>query len=370
MYCPKCDLSLTETEYGPVTIDKCNQCGGIWLDGGELQPLTESLIKSNSIPQKDIRLGQRVILTHKMNTPSIDCPRCHIPTRFTNYAYDSNIIIERCMRCEGIWLNKDEEIEIAKHIKGNPTLQRLGEAFAEDIKKHTPASTNPTHPYLAYRSIVPTLLGDSPANIFPLATIILIIANAFVYLFQYYFSNFPPDAITWIYGSIPQEIVNGSHIATLISSIFTHSDIFHLAGNLLYLYIFGDNVEEQLGTILFLLVYLMLGLTASVFSVLLNPTSIIPHIGASGAITGIMGLYLVLFPKNKLKVFFLGTIRDLDAFLFLGFWVLMQLINFLIVFGSDVGGVDYTAHLVGFTLGVSTAMIIKYQNRKKDVQTS
>jgi membrane associated rhomboid family serine protease len=153
---------------------------------------------------------------------------------------------------------------------------------------------------------------------------------------------------------IPHEITNVGEYHTMISSMFLHGGFMHLAGNMLFLWIYGDNIEDQLGHVMYLAFYILAGVGAALFHIMADANSMIPTIGASGAIAGVMGAYLVMFPKAKIAILWILVvffkIFTLPAFVVLGFWMVMQ------TFGgfstpADGGGVAYWAHIGGFLVG-------------------
>ena len=153
---------------------------------------------------------------------------------------------------------------------------------------------------------------------------------------------------------IPQGPVPFPVWLTLFTSIFMHGGLAHLGGNMLYLWIFGDNVEESLGHVRYLLVYLACGLVASLSHVALAPDSIIPSLGASGAISGVMGMYLVWFPENRVRVLMLRVITTMPASLVIGLWIVMQLVLGIgdLSTAGEGGGVAYAAHVGGAAAGI------------------
>ncbi|HEX8299420.1 MAG TPA: rhomboid family intramembrane serine protease [Rubricoccaceae bacterium] len=148
---------------------------------------------------------------------------------------------------------------------------------------------------------------------------------------------------------------------TVLSAMFMHGGWGHLGGNLLYLWIFGDNVEHRFGAGPFLLFYLGAGIAATVAQVALDPGGLVPNLGASGAISGILGAYLVLFPRNRVHVLLLFVVVSLPAFLVLGLWIAMQYLNgFGAVAATDeTGGIAYGAHVGGFVAGAVLALIAR-----------
>lgn len=149
---------------------------------------------------------------------------------------------------------------------------------------------------------------------------------------------------------------------TLLSSMFMHAGWLHLAGNMLFLWIFGDNVEHRAGPVPFLVAYLLAGLVGSLAQILSEPGSVIPTLGASGAISGVLGAYLVLFPRNRVTVFLFRYATQVPALVAIGLWIVFQLINGLgasVVSSETVGGVAYLAHIGGFAAGLLAGFLFR-----------
>lgn len=153
---------------------------------------------------------------------------------------------------------------------------------------------------------------------------------------------------------VPREITSGGAYYTIFTSMFLHAGFMHLAGNMLFLWIYGDNIEDQLGPVKFLMFYLAAGFGAAAFHILSDTGSQIPTVGASGAIAGVMGAYLLMFPKAKIDILLVLIVYfrvfTLPAFVVLGFWMISQMIG---GFGTPTGtgGVAYWAHIGGFVVG-------------------
>jgi membrane associated rhomboid family serine protease len=148
----------------------------------------------------------------------------------------------------------------------------------------------------------------------------------------------------------------GRQISHLITSMFMHGSWMHLLGNMWFLWIFGNNVEDSMGRLRFILFYLLCGLAAAAAQIVTNPDSGIPMVGASGAISGVMGAYLVLYPKVRVYAmvplgFFLTSVA-LPAWVMLGYWFVIQFVSGLVAFGGEMGGVAFWAHIGGFVVGV------------------
>ncbi len=205
------------------------------------------------------------------------------------------------------------------------------------------------------------LRDDIPSSKRPLVTYGLVMVNVLVFIYQLSLGR-EMQYFVINYGMIPVNILAGSSLYTLFTSMFMHGNFAHILGNMLYLWIFGDNVEDVLGKFYFILMYLLAGLVGSFAHILVSPNSTIPTIGASGAVSGVLGCYMVLYPKARVLalvpiVFFLRIIM-LPAYVFLGFWIFLQL---LYGFGSIGGGagVAYFAHIGGFVVGILFGIIFR-----------
>jgi membrane associated rhomboid family serine protease len=145
---------------------------------------------------------------------------------------------------------------------------------------------------------------------------------------------------------------------TLLTSMFMHASWMHILGNMLYLWIFGDNIEDRIGHARFLAFYLVCGLAASAAHIMVGTDSIIPSLGASGAIAGVLGAYLVLFPRRSVRVLMGRQIVSMPAFMVLGLWILLQVFSQISVVGGETGGVAYMAHIGGFIAGLVLIFLV------------
>ena len=159
---------------------------------------------------------------------------------------------------------------------------------------------------------------------------------------------------------VPQEPGPDPIWLTLFSSIFMHGGLLHLGGNMLFLWIFGDNVEHRIGHLLYLGFYIVAGLVASMAQILISADSIIPTLGASGAISGVLGAYLVMFPTNRVWVFLLRFLVPVPALVAIGMWAALQFISGFGSLGAEqTGGVAYMAHIGGFVAGVVGGLLFR-----------
>ena len=227
-------------------------------------------------------------------------------------------------------------------------------------------------------------------------TIVLIAANVLLFVVQLASPDF-----TYGWSTVPAEITTGADLVndrpipsvengveirsaqdlpqrpgpgpapliylTLLSAMFMHGGWAHLGGNLLYLWIFGDNVEHRFGAVRFLVFYLVSGLAASFAQIALDPDGLVPSLGASGAISGVLGAYLVLFPRNKVNAVFFFRVVSVPAFLVLGLYIVFQFVDgWGALFAAEQGpGVAYGAHIGGFAAGVVLALILRQRGERE-----
>ena len=197
---------------------------------------------------------------------------------------------------------------------------------------------------------------ENPTKHFPVFTLALIGANIFVFFWEF---SYPGSADTLFtnYGLVPYEFVRSpvQSYPNVFSAMFLHAGLLHLAGNMLFLWIFGDNIEDVLGKVRFITFYLLCGLIAALCHIFMYTHSNVPMVGASGAVSGILGAYLVLFPKAKVKTLvFLGiliTIIRLPAVVLLLFWLAIQIYSNM-TSGHEGAGVAWIAHIGGFIAGM------------------
>ena len=162
------------------------------------------------------------------------------------------------------------------------------------------------------------------------------------------------------YALVPAEISQGRHLGTLITSLFLHASLLHVGGNMLFLWIFGNNVEDMLGEIKYVILYFASGVAGSLLQVYINPTSTIPTLGASGAISGVLAAYVLYFPRARVLTFIIPFfIFRLSAYIFIGYWIALQALNAFLSIGVTGGGVAFFAHIGGFISGLILALLFR-----------
>jgi membrane associated rhomboid family serine protease len=204
-------------------------------------------------------------------------------------------------------------------------------------------------------------VGDdnSQRRTFPYVTTALVVLNVLVFLLE--LSQGEKFITDWAF--IPARFSDepGADAVTILTAMFMHGGWMHLIGNMLFLWIFGDNVEDRIGHVKFLIFYLLAGFAATFAQYYVSSNSAIPNVGASGAIAGVLGAYLLMFPQSRVNVLLGRQIVAMPAFAVLGLWILFQIISGFAMSDqrADVGGIAYMAHIGGFVAGLAMALLTR-----------
>jgi membrane associated rhomboid family serine protease len=201
-----------------------------------------------------------------------------------------------------------------------------------------------------------------PSRTTPYITITIIVLNAAAWLFELSLPARVLPVFLQVYGVVPADF----RVVTLVTSMFLHGGWMHVIGNMWYLWIFGDNVEDRLGHGRFIVFYLLCGFIAAGGQILIDPTSTVPTIGASGAIAGVMGAYFILYPHSRvltlIPLIIFWEIVELPAIFLLGFWFVMQLFSagaIAVTTATTGGGVAFAAHVAGFLAGLGGVYVFR-----------
>lgn len=224
--------------------------------------------------------------------------------------------------------------------------------------------------------MLPLSDDNSARRVQPVVTYALIAINVLIYIYEFTlgqgraFSNFLDD-----WATVPEKISNGENLYTLVTAAFLHGSWFHLLSNMLFLWIFGDNVEDVMGHVKYLVFYLLCAVGAGLAQVMIDPNSAVPMVGASGAISGLLAAYIVLFPHGRIRtLIFLGifiTSMMLPAWIMIGYWIFLQVISGVTSLApnggeSTGGGVAFFAHIGGFVVGFLLVWIFRDRDRTAD----
>ncbi|HMR84907.1 MAG TPA: rhomboid family intramembrane serine protease [Niabella sp.] len=227
-------------------------------------------------------------------------------------------------------------------------------------------------------------IGDDNTGrtITPYVNYLLIAINIFVFVFSQGLGT--NESFLMSYSTVPKEILTGRDIVggglqptpipvygTIFTAMFMHGGIAHIAGNMMYLWIFGDNLENVMGHLRYLVFYLLCGVLATLAHVFMSAYTgtglYVPSLGASGAISGVLGGYMMLFPKNSIRMLVIPFVIRVNAFIALGLWIVLQLIDGWGALGREGGGVAYAAHIGGFIAGI---LLVKFFANRKPVKTA
>src|SRR3990172_1623382 len=208
---------------------------------------------------------------------------------------------------------------------------------------------------------------------FPVMNWILIIANVLVFFFEIGLPNNQLNNFINNYALVPSRLQSQpvTYAITIFTSMFMHAGWFHILSNMWVLFIFGDNVEDRMGSLPYLIFYLLGGTAAALLQTYVAPGSSVPVLGASGAIAGVLGAYILLFPAARvvtlIPVFFFISLIEVPAFVFLGFWFVSQLFSGLASIGTAAGGVAWWAHVGGFLVGLVLCPLFARRSRQVEL---
>jgi membrane associated rhomboid family serine protease len=224
------------------------------------------------------------------------------------------------------------------------------------------------------------LKDDNPAHRFPMVNLALILVNLGVFVYPLFHPDPGPRELILSLGFTPYELTRWTDLPprnlvplplTLATSMFVHGGLLHLGGNMLFLWIFGDNVEDRLGHGRYLFFYLACGLAAALVHGFIFADSRVPTVGASGAVSGVLAAYLFLFPRARVTtlffiVFFIRIIR-IPAFVLLGLWFALQVLNAMVPASPQGGGIAWFAHIGGFIAGVLLLFLLKPRRHRRSI---
>lgn len=208
--------------------------------------------------------------------------------------------------------------------------------------------------------MIPLSDDNSLRKTIPVVTYILIVLNVLFFFLE--LAKGEEFIMKWAF--VPSRFLANpvANIPTLFTAMFMHGGFGHIIGNMLYLWIFGDNVEDRFGKFKYLIFYILCGIAATFAQMIFNPNSNVPNVGASGAIAGVLGAYILLFPQGKVNVMVGKSITQMSALIVIGFWFLFQFFSGVAsstVSTGDVGGVAYMAHIGGFIAGIIMTLFFR-----------
>lgn len=335
--CPHCRREfLAVTHYQDEELDICPKCSGIWFEQGELNSLISAVDNGENRSDYQALLGQRIGRTE------MRCPNCRVCLHNFKLLQDYDVGIDICPECDGAWVEADD----LDKVEHSP---RIRHALDELNKKVSVKSW-----IFQFMARMPVEYNVKPHRK-PLVTWALIFINVAIF-FAYGGSV---EREQWVYNNFaytPVDIAAGEELWTLLTSVFLHGDLMHLLGNMYFLYVIGDNLEDVLGRWRYLGIYLASGLGASIISLGFSWGSDIPNLGASGAISALFGMYLVWFRYASISYMFIIYQKKLSAFWYFAIWLVYNNIWGIV---QGIEGVGFWAHIGGFVIGLLIGVVLK-----------
>ncbi|MCE0555824.1 rhomboid family intramembrane serine protease [Motilimonas sp. E26] len=327
--CPCCkNQPLKQTQYQHQEVDVCTDCGGLWFEGGELEASYADQQQQHSLKGN---IGDYVGCSDR------SCPDCQHPLETFKIIDNFDVEIDLCTQCNGVWIDKDElkEVERTPHLRSAMIELNKTNNFASYI--------------FQFITQMPVEYNIKPRN-FPIVTVSLIVLNLCIFFVT-------------LSGVIDEETLSKSLVMdpiyfadapwTLISYQFLHGSWLHILGNMYFLYVIGDNLEDALGKTTYLLLYLFFGIVGGLAFYAIHLGEMAPMVGASGAIAGLFGVYLMLFKKAKLSFMFIVYQARLPAWAYFLIWLGINVYGFV----ASSEGVAWSAHIGGFIAGLIAGKI-------------
>ncbi len=352
MQCPRCAVALTPHPHAGVVIDVCRRCHGSFLELGDARA---SLGESAEVSQWERTSAARLV-----GASALACPAGH--GRMSAYQLKApplrgvDLELDVCAVCCGMWLDVDEASRLQQ-------ATRAGSAHSA----HAAAMTGGKHDGVGWYLF--GLFTAMPVEEFnfrrraPVVCIALIAACCALFLVELMLdARGSLEAFIAHYAVVPTTLLAGGAPLSIVSHLFLHGGVVHLLGNMYFLYTFGDNVEDRVGRARFLGLYLAFGVAALVAQLLASVGSDVPLLGASGAISGLMGAYLALFPRARMYQVLLFVRFRVPAWVYLGVWVVLQAYSGASAVVAHANtGVAWFAHLGGFCAGIGWGLVMRHR---------
>lgn len=335
-FCPDCRNGLlTATHYEGEEIDVCRQCGGLWFANNELDAILSRVDNGDDNANFFKQLGKPLGLSAR------GCPQCGEKMQGYHLLEHFEMAIDMCHPCSSTWIDQDE----LEHVRQSPRLK----AELGNINQ----SVNWKTWLFQFLSQMPVEY-NLKARSRPWVTWALIILNCLIY-FSYASDGYLTETVFEFFASRPSDVMHGVHWWTPLTATFLHGSLLHLVGNMYFLWVTGDNIEDAIGHWRYLALYLFCGVSASAFSILADTSSDIQSLGASGAIAGLFGLYMIWFPYARFSFMILVYQLKIPVLAYFGIWLLINFFGMV----TGGGGVDYWAHIGGFIIGTAVAVLTR-----------
>ncbi|USD37489.1 rhomboid family intramembrane serine protease [Ferrimonas sp. SCSIO 43195] len=334
--CPNCQTQqMQELHFHGQKVDRCTLCGGIWFDHGELNGALSQADNGDDDVGIEHNLG-----SHLGASPR-SCCRCSGGLHYYQLLQDFSVEVEVCHSCTGIWVNDSEREKVVQSPRIQSALEQMNQPTG-------------TKTWLFQFLLRMPVEYNVKAHSTPWMTYLLLALNILIF-FGYNSDSQLAEQVFEAFALRSNYLLQGHHFGALLSHMFLHGSLTHLLGNMYFLYVVGDNIEDALGSVRFLMLYLLCGFAAAAAQILSDPGSTTAMVGASGAIAGLFGMYLLWFKNASLTFMFFIYQKKLSPMAFFAIWLALNL------FGAwqAQGSVAYWAHIGGFAAGLGLGWWLK-----------
>ena len=345
-------------KFESIVLDVCPSCKGIWFDSGELAGYAEALSAKKEISPQKTRFFQHKIVQplSKINEGVRFCPKCESRMAKFNYAYDSGIVLDKCNACEGVWTDRGEAVQVAEYLKEDPKADELGRAIAEITETAGEDYSERFNPFTFFlsRMFIP-FSDDVERQRFPIVTVSIIVFYLLFFLTQVILG--PPFRERISEYLAKEDLFNSELLGSMIFS----GGPLGLLLNTLFLWVFGDNVEDRFSRLGYLVFYLCCGIVAAVIYHFFGTNVSASAIGMIGAVSGVMGAYIVFYPAANIMLWAVCWVIELPAIVYLGGWFIIQIIYGFYEPKITTAGFCI-ANVAAFSLGALVAFVKKIKN--------
>lgn len=364
--CPRCTYPLTVVEYKGAAVDHCHRCGGTAVEPGNIGAHFGEWARPEHW------------LTSLAQQTTGETLRCPVDAgRMAGFQVPfggRSVVIDHCEDCGCLWFDRGEGEKLVSIVRD---AQRQGgiAAIDEELRNRQTAANEAIDTDLARQQdtmgkpgvkvYVFQLLTGLPVEVWnpvrgrtiAMKTVFWFIITIFAAQVVFRLTSSEEAARQFIYtfGLVPDDVLRGQKLWGFVTHMFLHGGVFHLVGNAYFLWIFGDNIEDRIGTNRFVLIFLLAGLAGAILHVAFDATPEVPAVGASGAIAGLMGAYLMLFPKVKLWIVLFFMHWRVPVWVYLAFWAAIQVAGVYF----ETPGIAWWAHIGGFAVGLGLGYIFR-----------
>ena len=355
MHCPSCGAPFVPAQYEGLMLERCVACSATWFAAGSIKACADAMVKAGGLPDAPPDFGYQPVDAAVSQKSAYQCPTCARPMEKLNYGGRSNVLVDHCAACGGIWADDAKVRDIAVYTKANPGAQAIVVAapVAEAGKLPEALAKAGFHfsaPDKDSWKILLPIGTNAPASGTPAVSTLIIALSVIAF-----FVRFAPHGGSMLrpFALVPAVVAAGHNYHGFLTTIFLHAGVVSLLVDMYFLWVFGKHVESAVEHGNFLLLYLVAGVTGGALQALLNSASAFPLLGAGAAVSGVLGAFLRLHPKANVEVWTgQGKPRSYPARFYVGAWFALQAVSLL--WNSSLGasvGVGFAALIAGFLAG-------------------